>query len=132
MTRPLIPLVEVTAPNGTKSLLAAFSVSHRDAVATVKNVIPSTYAAELSNRRVPPGLKFGGAHPGNVILIEQIATRVRPPFAAGRDRAEGEEIKTPFCRVFTSDDRFWHSRPRAMEKPNRFATSFGFSTIFLF
>jgi hypothetical protein len=75
MTRPLIPLVEVTAPNGTKSLLAAFSVSHRDAVATVKKVIPSTYAAELSNRRVPPRLKYDGAHPGDVILIKQIATR---------------------------------------------------------
>ena len=75
MTRPLVPLVEVTAPNGTKSLLAAFSVSHRDTLATVKKLIPSTYAAELSNRRVPPWLKFGGAHPGDVILIEQIATR---------------------------------------------------------
>jgi hypothetical protein len=70
MTHPVTPLVEVAAPNGTKSLLAAFSVARADAVATVKKVIPPTYTAELSSRHVPPGLKFGGARPGDIILIK--------------------------------------------------------------
>jgi hypothetical protein len=60
---------------------------------------------------------------------------VRPPFAAGQDRAEGEEIKAPFCRVFTleADGRpILAFEAGAIEKPNRFATSLGFLRSFSF
>jgi hypothetical protein len=55
MPRLVIPLVEVTAPDGTKSLWAAVSIPHKKAVAAVKELIPANYTAELSIRRPPPG-----------------------------------------------------------------------------
>jgi hypothetical protein len=67
MPRLSIPVVEVTAPDGTKSFWVAYSVSHREAVAAVKHLLPSTHRAELSGRRLPPGLKFDGARPGDLI-----------------------------------------------------------------
>jgi hypothetical protein len=70
MTHRVTPLVEVAAPNGTKSLLAAFSVARADAVATVKKVIPFTYTAELSFSTRAARLEFGGARPGDIILIK--------------------------------------------------------------
>ena len=69
MPRLSIPVVEVTAPDGTKSFWAAYSVSHREAVAAVKHLFPSTHRAELSGRRLPPGLKFDGARPGDLIKL---------------------------------------------------------------
>jgi hypothetical protein len=44
MARLLIPVVEVTAPDGTKSLLAAVSIPHKDAVAAVKDKIPPNHS----------------------------------------------------------------------------------------
>jgi hypothetical protein len=70
MARLLIPIVEVTAPDGTKSLWAAVSIPHKDAVAAVKDKIPANHAAELSMRRLPQGLKIDGARKGEVIRIE--------------------------------------------------------------
>jgi hypothetical protein len=47
-----MPLVEVTAPDGTKSVWAA-AVSPRHAVAAVKQLIPADHVAELLDKRVP-------------------------------------------------------------------------------
>ena len=69
MPRFAIPLVEVTAPDGAKSFWAAYSIPHREAVAAVRDRIPPDHLAELSGRRLPPGWKFAGAHPGDVIKL---------------------------------------------------------------
>jgi hypothetical protein len=46
-----IPMVQVTAPDGSKSLWIA-AVEHARAVAAVKEVIPANHVAELSDRRL--------------------------------------------------------------------------------
>jgi hypothetical protein len=70
MARLALPVVEVTAPDGSKSLWVAYSVPHRQAVAAVKESVPADHIAELSIRRAPPGLAFEGARPGDIIRIE--------------------------------------------------------------
>jgi hypothetical protein len=66
----LIPVVEVTAPDGTKSHWAAVSIPHKNAVAAVREKIPPSHTAELSVRRLPLGSKLDGVRPGEVIRIE--------------------------------------------------------------
>ena len=46
-----MPLVEVTAPDGSKSLWVA-AVSHEAALGAVKQVIPPDYVAALSRHRL--------------------------------------------------------------------------------
>jgi hypothetical protein len=70
MPRTAIPVVEVTAPDGTKSFWVAYSIPHHEAVAAVTHHLPRAHTAELSVRRLPPGLKFNGARPGDVIRLE--------------------------------------------------------------
>jgi hypothetical protein len=70
MARLALPVVEVTAPDGSKSLWVAYSVPHKEAVAAVKETVPADHIAELSIRRVPPGLAFEGARRGDIIRIE--------------------------------------------------------------
>ena len=53
-----IPMVEVTAPNGSKSFWVA-AVAQEDALAAVKAVIPPNHLATLSNRRITLGLRKG-------------------------------------------------------------------------
>jgi len=60
MARVLTPVVEVTAPDGTKSLWAAFAVSHREALAQLKKMIPADHTAELSLRRLLRSQKVEG------------------------------------------------------------------------
>ena len=49
--RTKIPMVEVIAPDGQKSLWVA-AVAKANAVAAVKQVIPPNYVAALSKRRL--------------------------------------------------------------------------------
>jgi hypothetical protein len=49
--RTKIPIVEVIAPDGEKSLWVA-AVAKADAVGAVKQVIPTNYVAVLSDRRL--------------------------------------------------------------------------------
>jgi hypothetical protein len=49
--RTKIPMVEVIAPDGQKSLWVA-AVARASAVAAVKQVIPTNYVAVLSERRL--------------------------------------------------------------------------------
>jgi len=49
--RTKIPMVEVTAPDGQKSLWIA-AVAKANAVAAVKQVVPPNYGAALSERRL--------------------------------------------------------------------------------
>jgi hypothetical protein len=49
--RTKIPIVEVTAPDGQKSLWVA-AVARANAVAAVKQVIPTNYIPVLSERRL--------------------------------------------------------------------------------
>jgi hypothetical protein len=49
--RTKIPIVEVIAPDGQKSLWVA-AVAKANAVAAVKQVIPTNYVAVLSQRRL--------------------------------------------------------------------------------
>jgi hypothetical protein len=49
--RTKIPIVEVIAPDGQKSLWVA-AVAKANAVAAVKRVIPTNYVAVLSERRL--------------------------------------------------------------------------------
>jgi hypothetical protein len=66
----VMPLVEVTAPDGTSSLWAAIAIPYKDAVAAVKKVIPAGHSAELSVRKFPVRLKIEGALPREVIQVE--------------------------------------------------------------
>jgi hypothetical protein len=70
MARLALAVVEVTAPDGSKSLWVAYSVPHGQAIAAVKGTVPADHIAELSIRRAPPGLAFEGARPGDIIRIE--------------------------------------------------------------
>jgi hypothetical protein len=70
MARRTIPVVEVTAPDGTKSFWGAYAVPHRQAVAAVKAKLPHPYTVELSVRRLPPGWRFDGACPGDIVRLD--------------------------------------------------------------
>src|SRR5258705_3325487 len=54
-----MPMVEVTAPDGSKSLWAA-AVAPGSAVDAVKKMIPPNHLAILSNRRLPIGPQTEG------------------------------------------------------------------------
>jgi hypothetical protein len=70
MARVATPTVEVTAPDGTKSLWAA-ALSHSEAVAAVRKVIPADHSAELALRRVSRSSpKLDGLRPGEVRQVE--------------------------------------------------------------
>jgi hypothetical protein len=69
MARKKIPVVEVTAPDGTKSFWAAYSITYDRAVAAVRAILPAKYTVELSLRRLPPGCRFVEARPGDIIQL---------------------------------------------------------------
>jgi hypothetical protein len=77
MPRIASPIVEVTAPDGTKSFWVAYSIPHNEAVAAVKHHLPHAHTAELSVQRVPPGLKFDGARSGDIIKLEFVLNSSR-------------------------------------------------------
>ena len=63
--RTKIPMVEVTAPDGGKSLWVA-AVAKADAVAAVEGVIPANYVAALSRRGLTITRKSDVLRPGEV------------------------------------------------------------------
>jgi hypothetical protein len=63
-----IPIVEVIAPDGQKSLWVA-AVAKANAVAAVKQVIPANYVAVLSERRLTLKRKSDVLHRGEVRKI---------------------------------------------------------------
>ncbi len=64
-----MPLVEVTAPDGSKSLWVA-AVSHEAALETVKQVIPPNYVAALSRQRLTITRKAEILRPGEVRRVK--------------------------------------------------------------
>jgi hypothetical protein len=60
-----MPMVEVVAPDGTKSFWAA-AVGHGVAVEAVRKVIPTDHIAALSSRRLPVGPETEGMRRGEV------------------------------------------------------------------
>jgi hypothetical protein len=91
MVRLTIPIVEVTAPDGTKSFWVAYSIPHDQALAAVRSQIPDDHMVELSIRRLPPGWKFHGARPQDIIKLEygdanseRSPKRVKSARSAGR------------------------------------------------
>jgi hypothetical protein len=70
MTRIAIPVVEVSAPDGTRSFWAAYSVPHSKAVAAVMQKIPADHTAELSVVRLPNRWTPDGLHPGDIIQLD--------------------------------------------------------------
>lgn len=69
MVRLAIPTVEVTAPDGTKSLWVV-ALPHREAIVAVRRVIPPDHIAELAIRRLRSSPKLGRLLPGEVRQIE--------------------------------------------------------------
>jgi hypothetical protein len=67
--RTKIPMVEVTAPDGAKSLWVAV-VAQADAVAAVAGVIPANYVATLSARRLTLTRKSDMLRPGEVRRVK--------------------------------------------------------------
>jgi hypothetical protein len=67
--RTKIPIVEVTAPDGQKSLWVA-AVARANAVAAVKQVIPTNYVAVLSERRLTLAEKSEALRRGEVRRIK--------------------------------------------------------------
>jgi hypothetical protein len=67
--RTKVPLVEVTAPDGSKSLWAA-AVARTRAVAAVEGVIPANHVAALSQRRLTLTRKSEGLRPGEVRKVK--------------------------------------------------------------
>ena len=64
-----MPMVEVTAPDGTKSAWAA-AVAPSAAVEAVKKMIPPDHVATLSNQRLPIGPQTEGMRRGEVRKVE--------------------------------------------------------------
>src|ERR1700680_1893133 len=64
-----IPIVEVTAPDGSKSLWAA-AVARDAAVAAVAEGIPANHVATLSTHRLTLNRRLGGLRPGEVRRIK--------------------------------------------------------------
>jgi hypothetical protein len=64
-----IPIVEVTAPDGGKSLWVA-AVARDNAVAAVAEVIPANHVAALSGHRLTLNRRLGGLRPGEVRRIK--------------------------------------------------------------
>jgi hypothetical protein len=70
MVRVATPTVEVTAPDGTKSLWAV-TLSHGEAVAAVRKMIPPDQKAELALRRVSRSTsKLDGLRAGEVRKLD--------------------------------------------------------------
>jgi hypothetical protein len=67
--RTKIPIVEVIAPDGQKSLWVA-AVAKGNAVAAVKQVIPTDYAAVLTERRLTLTRKLEVLRRGEVRRIK--------------------------------------------------------------
>jgi len=70
MVRIAIPVVEVTAPDGTKAFWVAYSIPHNKAVEAVRSRIPPDHIAELSPQRFSRRWKLDGAKPGDIIKLE--------------------------------------------------------------
>ena len=69
ITRVAMPMVEVTAPDGSKELWAA-AMSHAEAVAAVQKAVPPGFTAKSSNRRLPVGPRLEGFRHGEVRKVE--------------------------------------------------------------
>ncbi len=96
MVRLTIPIVEVTAPDGTKSFWVAYSIPYDEAVAAVRNRIPDDHTIELSVRRLPPGWKFDGARPRDIIKLEYgDANSERSPKRVKSARSAGRRARIP-------------------------------------
>jgi hypothetical protein len=65
-----MPIVEVTAPDGSKSLWAA-AVASGSAVDAVKKMIPPDHVAILTDRRLPIGPQTEGMRRGEVRNVER-------------------------------------------------------------
>lgn len=70
MARIAIPVVEVIAPDGTRSFWAACSIPHSQAVAAVRQKIPPDHSAELSVIRLPNQWRPDDVLPGDVIQLD--------------------------------------------------------------
>ena len=70
MARIAIPVVEVCAPDGTKSFWAAYSIPHSRAVAAVRQKIPADHTAELSVLRLPNQWRPDNVNPGDIIELD--------------------------------------------------------------
>ncbi len=79
MVRTVTPIVEVIAPDGTKSLWVV-ALPYSEAVAAVRSVIPPDHIAELSILRPQRSVKLYDLEPGEVRKIETVQpqTRERP------------------------------------------------------
>ena len=86
--RTKIPVVEVIAPDGRKSLWAA-AVAMAKAVAAVKEVIPPNYVATLTKRRLTITRKSEVLRRGEV---RRINTSPRGPQLAG-----AVSLRLPWC-----------------------------------
>ena len=64
-----IPIVEVTAPDGSKSLWVA-AVARDNAVAAVAGVIPANHFARLSRHRLTLNRRSASLRPGEVRRIK--------------------------------------------------------------
>jgi hypothetical protein len=64
-----IPIVKVTAPDGSESLWVA-AVARDNAVAAVAEVIPANHIATLSRHRLTLSRRLDGLRPGEVRRIK--------------------------------------------------------------
>jgi hypothetical protein len=78
MARRTIPVVEVTDPDGKKSLWVAYAIPHDRAVAAVQDRLPPGHTAELAGRRAPHSRKLEGALHGDIIKLEYDADSALP------------------------------------------------------
>jgi hypothetical protein len=85
MPRITIPVVEVTAPDGTKSFWGVYSIPYDEAVAVARAKLPAKYTVELSFRRLGPRRAFDGARPGDIFKLDNPAAPERAVrFTSGR------------------------------------------------
>ena len=91
MVRVAIPIVQVTAPDGAKSLWVV-ALPYQDAVEAIKKLVPSDHTAELALRRWRSSPRLARLQPGEVRKMEPTLSQ-RPTYPnLSTSGAAGEDI----------------------------------------
>lgn len=92
MVRVAIPIVQVTAPDGAKSLWVV-ALPYQEAVEAVKKLVPSDHTAELALRRWRSSPRLARLQPGEVRKMEPTLSK-RPTYPNLRTSGAIDHHKT--------------------------------------
>jgi len=110
MVRVAIPIVEVIAPDGSKSLWGV-ALPYCEAVEAVKKVVPPNHTAELALRRWRSSPRLGRLRPGEVRKMEPTFPKRRTypnlltPMTAGKDTSHSPPVSEYRAYAVARDGR---------------------------